>query len=158
MNKGKTRPFRVLVVCMGNICRSPTGEAVLKAKANDADVALEVDSAGTIAYHSGERSDPRSCAAGETRGYDFSSIRARQVTANDFEYFDEILCADKSNLSDLKAICPKQYQHKLKLFLSYGDNEVDEIPDPYYGGDHGFERVLDLIENACIAFLQQLKQ
>lgn len=158
MNKEKNRPFRVLVVCMGNICRSPTGEAVLKAKATSLGVNVEIDSAGTIAYHAGERSDPRSRAAGEVRGYDFSSIRARQVTANDFEYFDEILCADKSNLADLKAICPKQYQQKLKLFLSYGDNEVDEIPDPYYGGDHGFDRVLDLIENASIAFLQQLKQ
>ncbi|TMO82812.1 protein-tyrosine-phosphatase [Pseudoalteromonas spongiae] len=143
---------------MGNICRSPTGEAVLNAKVASLGVNVEVDSAGTIAYHAGERSDPRSRAAGEARGYDFSVIRARQVTANDFEYFDEILCADKQNLADLQAICPKQYQYKLKLFLSYGDNEVDEIPDPYYGGDHGFERVLDLIEHASIAFLQQLKQ
>ena len=157
MNKGNT-PYKVLVVCMGNICRSPTGETVLKAKATSLGVNVEIDSAGTIAYHAGERSDPRSRAAGEARGYDFSSIRARQVTANDFEYFDEILCADKQNLADLKAICPKQYQHKLKLFLSYGDNGFDEIPDPYYGGDQGFERVLDLIENASIAFLQQLKQ
>ncbi|WP_394225677.1 low molecular weight protein-tyrosine-phosphatase [Pseudoalteromonas spongiae] len=157
MNKGNM-PYKVLVVCMGNICRSPTGEAVLNAKAASLGVNVEVDSAGTIAYHAGERSDPRSRAAGEARGYDFSAIRARQVTANDFEYFDEILCADKQNLADLQAICPKQYQHKLKLFLSYGDNEVDEIPDPYYGGDQGFERVLDLIENASIAFLQQLKQ
>lgn len=156
MNKGNT-PYKVLVVCMGNICRSPTGEAVLTAKATSLGVNVEVDSAGTIAYHAGERSDARSSAAGEARGYDFSTIRARQVTANDFEYFDEILCADKQNLSDLQAICPNQYQHKLKLFLSYGDNEVDEIPDPYYGGDQGFERVLDLIENASIAFLQQLK-
>lgn len=157
MNKGNT-PYKVLVVCMGNICRSPTGEAVLNAKAASLGVNVEVDSAGTIAYHAGERSDPRSRAAGEARGYDFSSIRARQVTANDFEYFDEILCADKQNLADLQAICPKQSQYKLKLFLSYGDNGFDEIPDPYYGGDQGFERVLDLIENASIAFLQQLKQ
>ncbi|MEI4550899.1 low molecular weight protein-tyrosine-phosphatase [Pseudoalteromonas spongiae] len=157
MNKGNT-PYKVLVVCMGNICRSPTGEAVLKAKATSLGVNVEVDSAGTIAYHAGERSDLRSRAAGEARGYDFSTIRARQVKQSDFNDFDQILCADKSNLADLKAICPKQYQHKLKLFLSYGDNEVDEIPDPYYGGDQGFERVLDLIEHASIAFLQQLKQ
>lgn len=141
---------------MGNICRSPTGEAVLKAKANDVGVALEVDSAGTIAYHAGERSDPRSCAAGEARGYDFSMIRARQVTSNDFEYFDEILCADKQNLADLQAICPNQHKDKLKLFLSYGDMGVNEIPDPYYGGEKGFETVLDLVENACDAFLKAL--
>ncbi|MDE3272518.1 low molecular weight protein-tyrosine-phosphatase [Pseudoalteromonas sp. G4] len=156
MDKGKNRPFRVLVVCMGNICRSPTGEAVLKAKAIDTGIAIEVDSAGTIAYHAGERSDPRSRAAGEARGYDFSMIRARQVTANDFEYFDEILCADKQNLADLQAICPNQYQDKIKLFLSYGDMGENEIPDPYYGGDQGFETVLDLVENACDAFLKSL--
>ena len=156
MDKGKNRPFRVLVVCMGNICRSPTGEAVLTAKAASLGVNVEVDSAGTIAYHAGERSDPRSRAAGEARGYDFSAIRARQVTANDFEFFDEILCADKSNLADLQAICPKQYQQKLKLFLSYGDNDVDEIPDPYYGGENGFEHVVDLIEEASEAILDTL--
>ena len=155
MNKGKNRPFRVLVVCMGNICRSPTGEAVLKAKATSLGVNVEIDSAGTIAYHAGERSDPRSRAAREAGGYDFSSIRARQVTANDFEYFDEILCADKQNLSDLKAVCPPQYHGKLKLFLSYGDMGVNEIPDPYYGGEQGFERVLDLIENASEHFVLQ---
>ena len=155
MNKGKNRPFRVLVVCMGNICRSPTGEAVLKAKATSLGVNVEIDSAGTIAYHAGERSDPRSRAAREAGGYDFSSIRARQVTANDFEYFDEILCADKQNLSDLKAVCPPQYHVKLKLFLSYGDMGVNEIPDPYYGGEQGFERVLDLIENASEHFVLQ---
>ena len=156
MNKEENRPFRVLVVCMGNICRSPSGEAVLKAKATLHGVEIEIDSAGTIAYHAGERSDPRSRAAGEARGYDFSSIRARQVTANDFEYFDEILCADKQNLADLKAICPFQYQSKLMLFLSYGDMGVNEIPDPYYGGEQGVERVLDLIENASEVFIASL--
>ncbi len=141
---------------MGNICRSPTGEAVLKSIAEKQGIDLEVESAGTIGYHAGERPDPRSRAAGEARGYDFSSIRARQVTQNDFEYFDEILCADKQNLADLKAICSGQYHAKLKLFLSYGDMGVNEIPDPYYGGEQGFEKVLDLIENASEHFISQL--
>ena len=141
---------------MGNICRSPTGEAVLKAKADELGLEIEVDSAGTIAYHAGERSDPRSRAAGEARGYDFSTIRARQVKASDFEYFDEILCADRANLSDLEAICPRQYRDKLSLFLSYGQSDIQEIPDPYYGGDKGFEQVLDLIEDASVSFLNQL--
>lgn len=156
MNNDKNRPYRVLVVCMGNICRSPTGEAVLYAKAKAHGIDIVVDSAGTIAYHAGEHADPRSRSAGQARGYDFSSIRARQVTQADFEFFDEILCADKQNLADLHAVCPEQYQSKLKLFLSYGAKEINEIPDPYYGGENGFEFVLDLIENASDAFLRQL--
>lgn len=147
---------RILVVCMGNICRSPTGEAVLRAKAHELGVDVEVDSAGTIGYHEGNPPDPRSKAAGEKRGYSFRGIRARQVTRADFEDFDLILAADKSNLADLHNRCPEVHQHKLKLFLSYAESQYDEVPDPYYGGDKGFELVLDLIEDASERLLKSL--
>lgn len=147
----------MLVVCLGNICRSPTGEAILRAKALQKNVELEVDSAGTAAYHSGNPPDERSQAAALKRGYSFKGNRARQVEQGDFEYFDLILAADKQNLADLKALCPAHLQYKLTLFLSYGASDVDQIPDPYYGGDNGFEQVLDLIEDASDALLASLK-
>lgn len=152
-NKARTK---ILVVCMGNICRSPTGEAVLRAKAQQLGVDVEVDSAGTIGYHEGNPPDPRAKAAGEKRGYSFRGIRARQVTNADFHDFDLILAADKSNLADLHSRCPEAHQHKLKLFLSYAESHYDEVPDPYYGGDKGFELVLDLIEDASERLLKSL--
>ncbi|USD41936.1 low molecular weight phosphotyrosine protein phosphatase [Vibrio sp. SCSIO 43135] len=147
---------RILVVCMGNICRSPTGEAVLRAKAAQLGVDVEVDSAGTIGYHQGNPPDSRSRKAGERRGYSFKGISSRKVVMQDFTDFDLILAADKANLADLYDICPAQYQHKLSLFLSYSDGKFDEIPDPYYGGDNGFELVLDLIEEASEQILSKL--
>lgn len=148
----------VLVVCMGNICRSPTGEAVLKAKAQGLGLDIEIDSAGTIGYHQGNSPDPRARSAGEKRGYSFAGMRARKVRDSDFEQFDLILAADRDNLLELHQRCPKQYQHKLALFLSYGHSDYEEIPDPYYGGENGFELVLDLIEDASEQLLLQLKQ
>lgn len=147
---------RLLVVCMGNICRSPTGEAILRAKAKDMKIEVEVDSAGTIGYHQGNPPDARSKAAGEKRGYSFKGIRSRKVEVEDFAYFDLILAADKANLADLEALCPSQFKHKLKLFLDYSDSGYREIPDPYYGGDNGFELVLDLIEEASEQVLHSL--
>ncbi|SIO96011.1 low molecular weight protein-tyrosine-phosphatase [Vibrio spartinae] len=146
----------ILVVCMGNICRSPTGEAVLKAKAEQMGIAVDVDSAGTIAYHQGNPPDSRARMAGEQRGYSFAGMSARQVTSDDFARFDIILAADRDNLADLQARCPAEHQHKLSLFLSHGQSTEDEIPDPYYGGDAGFERVLDLLEESAEAVLRQL--
>jgi protein-tyrosine phosphatase len=143
----------ILVVCMGNICRSPTGEAVLRARAEQSGVAVTIDSAGTIGYHQGNTPDPRSRQAGEARGYSFAGIRARQVTDDDFETFDMILAADRDNLADLKQRCPAHLQYKLSLFLSHGSSSHTEIPDPYYGGDQGFELVLDLIEDASDSVL-----
>jgi protein-tyrosine phosphatase len=140
---------KILVVCMGNICRSPTGEAVLRAKAKEQGINIAIDSAGTIGYHQGNPPDPRSKLAGEKRGYSFKGIRSRKVVAHDFDEFDLILAADRANLADLVAICPERHQHKLQLFLADLDIESKEIPDPYYGGDNGFELVLDLIEQAC---------
>lgn len=145
------------MVCLGNICRSPTAEAVLKAKVAKLRVNIEVDSAGTIGYHAGNPPDSRSQATGQKRGYNFKGMQSRKVIADDFEYYDLILAADKSNLADLKTACPEHLQYKLSLFLSHSDNDIDEIPDPYYGGDNGFEQVLDLIEDASDALLDALK-
>ncbi|EOV3437454.1 low molecular weight protein-tyrosine-phosphatase [Vibrio parahaemolyticus] len=147
---------RILVVCMGNICRSPTGEAVLRAKAEELGVDVDIDSAGTIGYHTGNTPDSRAMAAGKQRGYSFKGMRARQVSVQDFEDFDLVLAADKANLADLLDICPAEHRHKLSLFLSHSNSSYDEIPDPYYGGDDGFELVLDLIEEASVAVLQKL--
>ncbi|EMW8521631.1 low molecular weight phosphotyrosine protein phosphatase [Vibrio parahaemolyticus] len=147
---------RILVVCMGNICRSPTGEAVLRAKAEELGVDVDIDSAGTIGYHSGNTPDSRAMAAGKQRGYSFKGMRARQVSVQDFEDFDLVLAADKANLADLLDICPAEHRHKVSLFLSHSNSSYDEIPDPYYGGDDGFELVLDLIEEASVAVLQKL--
>ncbi|CAI2293186.1 low molecular weight phosphotyrosine protein phosphatase [Vibrio parahaemolyticus] len=147
---------RILVVCMGNICRSPTGEAVLRAKAKELGVDVDIDSAGTIGYHTGNTPDTRAMAAGKQRGYSFKGMRARQVSVQDFEDFDLVLAADKANLADLLDICPAEHRHKVSLFLSHSNSSYDEIPDPYYGGDDGFELVLDLIEEASVAVLQKL--
>ncbi|EJH2587492.1 low molecular weight phosphotyrosine protein phosphatase [Vibrio parahaemolyticus] len=147
---------RILVVCMGNICRSPTGEAVLRAKAKELGVDVDIDSAGTIGYHTGNTPDSRAMAAGKQRSYSFKGMRARQVSVQDFEDFDLVLAADKANLADLLDICPAEHRHKVSLFLSHSNSSYDEIPDPYYGGDDGFELVLDLIEEASVAVLQKL--
>lgn len=148
-------PIKVLVVCLGNICRSPTGEAVLRAKAQALGVNVEVDSCGTSGYHAGEAPDRRSAATAKKRGISFAGITSRQVRQEDFEHFDYILAADRSNMVDLQEICPVEHEHKLSLFLSHGDSDYSEIPDPYYGGEQGFETVLDLIEQASEAFLQK---
>ncbi len=147
---------KILVVCMGNICRSPTGEAVLKAKAEELGVLVKIDSAGTIGFHAGKTPDPRAKAAGEQRGYSFKGMRARKVKAKDFENFDMILAADRANLADLLDICPDEHTDKISLFLSHTDSDYEEIPDPYYGGAGGFELVLDLIEEASEAILKKL--
>lgn len=147
---------KILIVCLGNICRSPTAEAVLKARANKHSMQLEIDSAGTIGYHQGNPPDRRSQAAGLKRGYSFKGITSRKVVEHDFSYFDLILAADKQNLADLKARCPENLHDKLGLFLSYANSSTDEVPDPYYGEGDGFELVLDLIESASDELLKKL--
>ncbi|MBW3696538.1 low molecular weight phosphotyrosine protein phosphatase [Vibrio sp. T187] len=147
---------KILVVCMGNICRSPTGEAVLRAKAKQQGVEVVVESAGTIGFHQGNPPDPRSKSAGENRGYSFKGITSRKVVPQDFEEFDLILAADNENLLDLTHQCPSHARHKLHLFLSYGGSGYEEIPDPYYGAGDGFELVLDLIEDASDKILASL--
>ncbi len=148
MNKN-SKIESVLMVCMGNICRSPTAEGVFRQRSETAGLGLLIDSAGTHAYHVGEQPDRRSQQHALRRGYDLSGQRARQVVVADFERFDLVLAMDADNLANLHALCPAPLRHKVQLFLSYGTLDRDgEVPDPYYGGDAGFERVLDLIEDA----------
>ncbi|HSG02744.1 MAG TPA: low molecular weight protein-tyrosine-phosphatase [Marinobacterium sp.] len=150
----------VLFVCLGNICRSPTAEAVFRQRARAFDhLDLCVDSAGTGAWHVGESPDPRSQAVGRQRGYPMSDLRARQVSVEDFHQFDYILAMDKSNLIHLQQMVPADYQGELRLFLDYADTHISEVPDPYYSqGDQGFHQVIDLIEAATDGLLQQLEQ
>ena len=148
---------KILIVCLGNICRSPTGEAVLRAKAKQMGVSIEIDSAGTINNHQGKTPDKRAQQAGEDRGYSFKGITSRQLLDSDFDKFDLILAADNNNIADLKAVCPKHLHYKIKLFLSYVESEQEEIPDPYYGGQDGFELVLDLLEQASANILMILQ-
>ena len=144
--------MRILMVCMGNICRSPLAEGVVRHLADKAgmDAFIEVDSAGTLAYHAGEQPDPRARKVAASRGYDLSKMRARRVADDDFSHFDLVLAMDRQNLAALERVCPEEHLHKLRLFMDYADNcEQDEIPDPYYGGPDGFEHVLDLCEAAA---------
>jgi protein-tyrosine phosphatase len=153
-------PLNVLFVCMGNICRSPSAEGVMRAKLAAAGLAerIRVDSAGTHGYHVGEPPDPRSCRAAALRGYSLEALRARQVEAADFERFDLVLAADRQNLRELKRLCPLPLQHKLELVLAPLSDGEDEVPDPYYGGGKGFEKVLDLLESACDGWIQRWLQ
>ena len=147
----------VLFVCLGNICRSPTAEAVFKQKAADAGLKLVIDSAGTHGYHIGKAPDKRSQAAGVARGYSFKGLKCRRVDESDFEKFDYILAMDDSNLSNLRGMSPSQYQDKIKLFLDFASVEDKEVPDPYYGGKRGFELVLDLIEEASDGLIAHIQ-
>ncbi|MBE1301581.1 MAG: low molecular weight phosphotyrosine protein phosphatase [Alteromonadaceae bacterium] len=147
----------VLFVCLGNICRSPTAEAIFKKKAKEAGLNLTIDSAGTIAAHQGEPPDRRSAAAGKKRGYDFSGQYSRKVKTSDFHDFDFIFAMDRSNYEDLTSICPPHLQSKIELFLAMTNVADPQVPDPYYGGDKGFELVIDLIEDASDVLVERLK-
>ena len=149
----------VLFVCLGNICRSPTAEGVLRAIAarEYPGVALDVDSAGTANYHVGEPPDRRTVAAARRRGYDLAGLRARQVQDEDFSRFDYLLAMDRANLKELESRRPKDATARLALFLEFAPNaESLEVPDPYYGGTEDFERVLDLCEMAARGLLTRL--
>ncbi|MCI2284353.1 low molecular weight phosphotyrosine protein phosphatase [Colwellia sp. MSW7] len=147
----------ILFVCMGNICRSPSAEAVFRKKAELQGVTLKIDSAGTVGAHAREKPDHRAQKVGVERGYSFDGIKARKVTAQDFENFDLILAMDKTNLEDLLKIAPVHLHHKVMLFLEFAENfEETEVPDPYYGGANGFRYVLDLIEDASDGLLAKL--
>lgn len=151
---------RILMICMGNICRSPTAEGVLRRliEQNGLSSLIEVESAGTHGYHVGECPDRRAQQAALKRGYDLSALRARKVTREDFEKFDLVLAMDRENLANLLEICPPSERLKVRLFLSYAEEvDVDEVPDPYYGGPAGFERVLDLVERAALGVIKALR-
>jgi len=150
-------PSRLLFVCMGNICRSPTAEGVMRAKAAAAGLELEVDSAGTHGYHVGEPPDERSQAHARRRGVELSGLRARRLEVLDFERFDWVLVMDDDNLARAAAICPPARRQRLQLFLPHalGAQAPRAVPDPYYGGAEGFERVLDLVEQACDALIER---
>lgn len=157
----KKRPIKVLFVCMGNICRSPAAEGVFKHYVQSAGLAglIESDSAGTHDYHIGHPPDPRAQATARRRGYELGALRARQVCRDDFEAFDYVLAMDEANLRQLKRLCPPQHAHKVKLFLEFGGEELPrEVPDPYYGGTEGFERVLDMVEQGAQGLLRHLRR
>lgn len=147
----------VLFVCLGNICRSPSAEAVLKKKTADNGLIIEIDSAGTAGYHKGASPDKRSQAVGTERGYSFKGLKCRKVEEQDFKKFDYILGMDNQNIANLLNACPEEFKHKVSLLLSFGGSEEKEVPDPYYSGKGGFEYVLDLIEQGADGFIEHLK-
>lgn len=153
--------LKILFVCMGNICRSPTADAVFRQHVNVAglDHALRVDSAGTHAYHIGKPPDKRTQQAALRRGYQMHDLRARTVQDSDFFNFDYILAMDNDNLAELNFRCPDQFSHKLSLFMKYSPDFslCSEVPDPYYGGSEGFENVLDMVENASQGLLAHIR-
>lgn len=152
--------YSVLFVCMGNICRSPTAEGVLRQRVRQAGLesAIHIDSAGTLDYHVGSPPDARSCHHARDRGYDLSSLRARQVQPRDFGRFDLILAMDWQNLQELQALCPPEHAHKLRRLMEFAPPGLgDVVADPYYGGHAGFETVLDHIEQACDGLLVHLR-
>jgi protein-tyrosine phosphatase len=150
---------RVLFVCLGNICRSPTAEGVLRgiAAREFAGVPLYVDSAGTADYHVGEPPDRRTVAAARRRGYELASLRARRIARSDFESFDYILAMDRANLGELDSLGGGTSKVHVGLFLEFAPElALDEVPDPYYGGIEDFERVLDLCESGARGLLRKL--
>mgnify|MGYP000849026276 FL=1 len=153
--------YSVLLVCMGNICRSPTAEVVLRKliRINGLGNLVEVDSAGTHGYHVGEAPDARTQRAALARGYNLSQLRARKVARQDIDYFNLILAMDKSNLDNLRRMAPPEAHDRIKLFMDYSKNfDDDEVPDPYYGLGHGFDLVLDMVEDAAQGLVEDIKK
>ena len=163
MGQGLTgkNPVRVLFVCMGNICRSPTAEAVFKHHLVKSGLAREVyaDSAGTHDYHVGDPPDARAQEAARKRGYDMNALRGRLVTYEDLMEFDYVLAMDEINLQHLRRNCLSEHRNKLRLLTEFSDKfSGSEIPDPYYGGPRGFDTVLDMIEGSVQGLIAQLKK
>ena len=153
--------IEVLFVCMGNICRSPTAEAVFRYYVAAAGLSqrIVVDSAGTHAYHIGNPPDARSQRHAERRGFDLSALRARQVVSDDYVRFDYVLAMDADNFALLARDCPPAHAAKLALFMRYGERgEAISVPDPYYGGTQSFERVLDMVEDAAQGMLRHIRE
>lgn len=157
----KHKPYKILFVCLGNICRSPSAEAVMKQCVQSAGLEeqFQIDSAGLIAYHEGEQADPRMRAHAARRGYQLNSI-SRPVRTTDFFEFDLIIGMDGRNMEELQRKAPSiETERKVHAMMEYApDSLFDHVPDPYYSGAEGFELVLDLLEQACSGLLQQLKK
>lgn len=153
------KPLRVLMVCLGNICRSPTAHAVMRQRLEEIGLAgsIEVDSAGTGDYHIGKPPDSRALVAARARGYDLSDLRARQLESGDFRRFDYLLAMDLSNLEHMHQMAPEDALDKIHLMLSPVEPER-EVPDPYFGGEDGFGEVLDMVENACDLWLEEFRR
>ena len=153
--------FRILFICMGNICRSPTAEGVFRAMVANENLnhRIESDSAGTHGYHIGSPPDPRAIAAAEARGYDLKPLRARRIDPGDFNLFDLVLAMDAENRAALQRICPADRNDRIKLFLDFApDLKTREVPDPYYGGRKDFEFVLDLAEAGSKGLIAAIRQ
>ena len=151
----------VLFVCLGNICRSPTSEGVFRnlVESQALDFEIHVDSAGTAGYHIGQPPDSRAIAAAAKRGVSISHLRARRLNRRDYEKFDYIIGMDLFNYQDLVSMAPRDYKGKVCLFMDFAsDRDLQEIPDPYYGGHDGFERVLDMIEAACLGLIEDIRK
>jgi len=152
--------MKILLVCMGNICRSPSAEGVVRHYLEISGLArtVTVDSAGTHGYHAGEPADPRAQRAAAKRGFDLSRKRARRVRSDDFERYDLILAMDRDNLRALERGCPESHREKLGLFMFYGTRfQGAEVPDPYYGGPDGFDYVLDMLEDGAHGLMEALR-
>lgn len=150
------KPVRILFVCLGNICRSPLAEGILRHVAGDRPA--DVDSAGTGGWHVGDPPDRRSIAVARTYGIDISRQRCRKVHADDFEAFDLIFAMDASNLANLRAMAPLEAQHKLHLFLDYASGILSDVPDPYYEGPEGFETVYNMLFEGCTLLIGRLEE
>lgn len=152
---------KVLFVCLGNICRSPTAEGVFRKLVREHDLAqhFEIDSAGTHAYHIDEAPDERAQAACARRGIDISRLRGRKAIAGDIQSFDYVLAMDRENYENLRRICPPGFETRIRLFMEFARNRREqEVPDPYFGGAGGFDRVLDMIEDAAQGLLEEIRR
>ncbi len=152
---------RVLFICLGNICRSPTAEGAFRKLVQEQGLAkhVEIDSAGTHAYHVGAPPDARAQQAARQRGIDLSGLRGRQATARDIEQFDYVLAMDRENHENLLDICPEGLENKIRLFMEFAPARSEqEVPDPYFGGPAGFDRVLDMIEDAAAGLLEDIRK
>ena len=157
----QSRKFKILMVCLGNICRSPTAHGVLEKLIQNKGLSelIEVDSAGIATYHIGDHPDLRSIVAAQRRGYSLEEQVARQVRVNDFEEFDYVLAMDVDNLHHLESAAPRGCKAKVRLLLSFSNVATESVPDPYFGdAGQGFEKVLDLIEDACQCLLEKLQR
>ena len=151
---------KILFVCMGNICRSPTAHGIFQNLVDEQSLSDQfiIESAGTTGYHAGEPPDNRACLTAINRGVDLSNLSARQITKDDYLNQDYIIAMDYANLANMERECPEQFIPKLKLLLEFHANpDLEQVPDPYYGGDSGFEDVFDMVEIACKNLFEQIK-